>query len=85
MTPNANCESPLSGSLPPWGEADRRVRQMLQAGAHRREILTFLVAQAESLAGRGAVSSILVLDQDGLLRNGASPNLPADYLTPSIA
>ena len=31
-------------------------------------------------AGGGAVTSILVLDKDGLLRNGASPNLPADYL-----
>jgi GAF domain-containing protein len=26
------------------------------------------------------VASILVLDREGLLRNGASPNLPADYL-----
>jgi GAF domain-containing protein len=26
------------------------------------------------------VSSVLVLDDAGLLRNGASPNLPADYL-----
>jgi GAF domain-containing protein len=31
-------------------------------------------------AGEGAVSSILVLDLNGLLRNGASPNLPRDYL-----
>jgi GAF domain-containing protein len=26
------------------------------------------------------VASVLVLDEDGLLRNGASPNLPRDYL-----
>ena len=26
------------------------------------------------------VSSILVLNEEGLLRNGASPNLPTDYL-----
>jgi GAF domain-containing protein len=33
------------------------------------------------VAGRGsAVCSILVLDKEGLLRNAASPNLPADYL-----
>jgi GAF domain-containing protein len=31
-------------------------------------------------AGSGAVVSILLLDKDGLLRNGSSPNLPADYL-----
>ena len=32
------------------------------------------------LAGPGSSVSILVLDERGLLRNGASPNLPADYL-----
>jgi GAF domain-containing protein len=64
----------------PVGQAYRCALEMLQAGAPRREILTRLVAAAELLAGGGAVSSILVLDQDGLLRNGASPNLPADYL-----
>jgi hypothetical protein len=32
------------------------------------------------LPGGVAVCSILVLDKEGLLRNAASPNLPADYL-----
>jgi GAF domain-containing protein len=32
------------------------------------------------LAGGNAAASILVLDEGGLLRNGASPNLPPDYL-----
>jgi hypothetical protein len=27
-----------------------------------------------------AVCSVLLLDDEGLLRNGASPGLPADYL-----
>jgi GAF domain-containing protein len=58
----------------------QRARQMVSAGAHPTEVLTLLVGAAENLAGAGAVSSILVLDPDGLLRNGASPNLPADYL-----
>lgn len=53
---------------------------MLRAGISQRQILTSLVGTAERLAGQGAVSSILLLDGDGLLRNGASPNLPADYL-----
>ena len=53
---------------------------MLAAGASRREILTRLAAAGEALAGTGAAVSILVLDDEGLLRNGASPNLPADYL-----
>ena len=57
-----------------------QVMQMLGARATRWEMLTRLVTAGEALGGAGAVVSILVLDQDGLLRNGASPNLPADYL-----
>lgn len=53
---------------------------MLKAGATRNEILTRLATAAEHVAGPGSVASILVLDDEGLLRNGASPNLPADYL-----
>jgi hypothetical protein len=56
------------------------VQQKLKEGAPRLEILTRLAAAGEQLAGSGAVVSILVLDENGLLRNGASPNLPADYL-----
>ena len=53
---------------------------MMREGAPRREILTRLAAAAEMASGPGTVASILVLDHNGLLRNGASPNLPADYL-----
>jgi GAF domain-containing protein len=53
---------------------------MLNARVPRHEILTCLAQAGEELAGPGAVTSILVLDEDGLLRNGASPNLPANYL-----
>src|SRR5262245_19115178 len=56
------------------------VQQMLSPCASWRDILTRLVTAAEILAGDGAVASILVLDKQGLLRNGASPNLPAHYL-----
>ena len=56
------------------------VQQMVQAGVPQHDILTRLALEAEILAGLGAVTSILVLDADGLLRNGASPHLPADYL-----
>ena len=62
------------------GRAADHVRRMLTAGVPRGEILTRLAAAAEVLAGPGAVVSILVLSEEGLLRNGASPNLPADYL-----
>jgi GAF domain-containing protein len=58
-----------------------RTREMLHAGAPQNEILTMLANTAEDIAGREtAVCSILMLDKDGLLRNAASPNLPADYL-----
>jgi GAF domain-containing protein len=56
------------------------VQQMLQEGISRCEILTHLASAGEVLAGSRASVSILVLDEHGLLRNGASPNLPADYL-----
>jgi GAF domain-containing protein len=57
-----------------------QVRQMLKVGASRREMLTRLAMAGEALAGPDASVSILVLDEDGLLRDGASPNLPPDYL-----
>ena len=62
-------------------EVVEQARQLLKTGAARHEILTYLATAGEALAGDGAVVSILVLDKEGLLRNGASPNLPADYLT----
>ena len=56
------------------------VQQMRQAGVPPHDILMCLALEADLLAGPGAATSILVLDADGLLRNGASPQLPADYL-----
>jgi hypothetical protein len=43
-------------------------------------LLSKLASAGEKLAGPGAVVSILLIDEHGLLRNGATPNLPADYL-----
>jgi len=60
--------------------AAERARQMLNAGESRDKNLAMLASAAEHVSGGSAVCSILVLDSDGLLRNGASPNLPADYL-----
>jgi GAF domain-containing protein len=53
---------------------------MMAINAPLHEILTCLVTAAETVSGPRAVASVLVLDKDGLLRNGASPNLPRDYL-----
>lgn len=60
--------------------ACERANALIAAGAPRHEILTCLVTAAETVAGPRCVASILVLDEQRLLRNGASPNLPRDYL-----
>ena len=60
--------------------AAEQARAMRQAGADIKEILCFLASAADRLVGNNTVASILILDERGLLRNGASPQLPADYL-----
>lgn len=59
----------------------REVNQMLQNSEPQHKILTCLVKAAELIGGSDSVSSILILDRNGLLRNGCSPHLPFDYLT----
>lgn len=54
--------------------------RQIDGDAPLEAILEGLVRVAESVAGEGAASSVLVLDDDGLLRNGASPSLPAHYV-----
>ena len=61
-------------------EAEARALRMIEEGAPLRATLTHLATTAEAAGAGRTVISILVLDRDGLLRNGASPNLPADYL-----
>lgn len=53
---------------------------MLEHGAPREQVLRLLVNAAELVAGEDSVCSILMVDQEGLLRNASSPGLPADYL-----
>ena len=60
--------------------AYERALRMIDEGAPRREILNHLATTAERASLVGGVASILVLDNEGLLRNGASPNVPSDYL-----
>jgi GAF domain-containing protein len=59
----------------------RLAMQMLHIGEPQHKILTFLVEAAQAAARNETVSSILVIDKQGLLRNAASPGLPYDYLT----
>lgn len=57
----------------------RRAWQLLDQGQPLRLVLSQLTAIAEDLSP-DSVCSVLLLDSEGLLRNGASPNLPAGYL-----
>ena len=61
-------------------QVQARAQGMIQARAPLRDILTVLATASEAASHGSTVASILVLDGDGLLRNGASPNLPADFL-----
>ena len=61
-------------------KACERAECLIAGNASQHEIFSCLIAAAENVSGPGAVSSVLVLDDKGLLRNGASPNLPPDYL-----
>ncbi len=61
-------------------EACRRAEDLIKLGTARTDVFSCLVAAAEQMAAPGADSSILVLDDHGLLRNGHSPALPSDYL-----
>ena len=60
-------------------EAVQRAHRLLAEREPLRTVLAHLTSTVEALSP-GTVASILVLDGEGLLRNGASPNLPADYL-----
>jgi len=61
-------------------EACQQAERLIASNAPPHEIFLCLIAAAERVSGDGAVVSVLVLDENGLLRNGASPNLPVDYL-----
>jgi GAF domain-containing protein len=71
----------VPSATPCANRAATHALELLRSGANRVQVLTTLATAAERIAGEGAVASILVIDEHGTLRNGASPNLPADYLT----
>lgn len=60
--------------------ARSRAEALFARGAALREVLAQLTSAIETLSSGHTVASILLLDREGLLRNGASPSLPADYL-----
>jgi GAF domain-containing protein len=58
---------------------EKAVRMMAQS-EKKDSILNYIVVETGKLIGNGSVVSILLLDNNGLLRNGYSPQLPQDYL-----
>lgn len=60
-------------------QAYRQALSMHESGDKRQNILNYIAMSAET-AARDTAVSILLLDKEGLLRNAASPQLPADYL-----
>jgi GAF domain-containing protein len=61
-------------------QARERAQRLIDDGAPLRDTLSVLTSAGEAVSDGRTVCSVLVLDKEGLLRNGASPNLPADYL-----
>lgn len=57
-----------------------RCLEMFRSGVDRKDVLKFIANAAEKVYQEEVVSSILLIDEQGLLRNGASPKLPPDYL-----
>lgn len=87
-TPSSmQADAEVTAQMPSVAPAQRaHLAQAMEAGWRMvrerqpmRTVLTHLAATVETLAP-GTTASILVLDAEGLLRNGASPNVPADYL-----
>jgi GAF domain-containing protein len=63
-----------------YTRAFEKAVEMSEKGRDQKEILAFLATAAQSASGPDTATSILLLDDNGLLRNGASPLLPPDYL-----
>jgi GAF domain-containing protein len=68
----------MTGDL--YTDTFKQALTMHEAGIHQQEILNYIASAAESFSGVETAVSILLLDKDGLLRNGSSPRLPGDYL-----
>jgi GAF domain-containing protein len=78
--PSTTNESFNGREDPRCATAYQEALRMVQDGESLGDILKHLVLSAEEVSDGDTVSSILLLDEEGLLRNGASPNLPDDYL-----
>ncbi|MCA1576171.1 MAG: PAS domain S-box protein [Acidobacteria bacterium] len=62
-------------------DTQKQALEMVVSGAPLAEVLTYLALIVERHGEGRAVASILLLDEQGLLRNGATPSLPEDYIS----
>jgi signal transduction histidine kinase len=60
--------------------AQKQSLELVVAGAPLATVLTRLALTVEEESSGDAVASIMLLDAEGKLRNGAAPSLPRDYL-----
>lgn len=61
-------------------DAQKQSLEMLVSGAPLTEVLAYLTSVVEQQAEGKAIASILLLDEEGRLHNGASPSLPDSYI-----
>ena len=60
--------------------SQHRSLEMIVTGSPLASVLSYLARVVEMQSDSRAIASILLLDEDGNLRNGASPSLPDDYI-----
>jgi GAF domain-containing protein len=60
--------------------ARKRAIAMLKEGTRPAQVLHHIATAAESITPPGSAASILIVDERGLLRNGASPQIPDEDL-----
>ena len=61
-------------------DAQKQSLEMLVSGAPLQEVLAYLTSVVEEQAEGKAIASILLLDDEGRLHNGAAPSLPNAYI-----
>lgn len=61
-------------------DAQNRSLEMVVSGVPLNDVLKYLTGVVEEQSEGQAVASVLLLDDEGALRNGASPSLPDHYI-----
>lgn len=60
--------------------AEKRVLELITAGANLSDVLETLVSETEALSVDGMLASVLLIDECGShLKHGAAPSLPVEY------